>query len=441
VFKIQQDSRYVWIIGVDADAQFQDGDNFSSGVQFDEDAHHGYVWNSSFRNIRDTLDDYWNGDGVSAETSNAYVEVDGCTFENITEGGVDSKAPNTTVKRSLFVRCKKSVRSWSPSMVIDDIRSYEPKLWGGTGDRCHIWHQDAAGPVIAKNSLFVNVEEKSEVIVTDGDNGHTGSTGQLQNCRIIQRADATYMRATAGGVLATADARTTRKLVDPVPDYGNITVGTPTSANNGDGTTTPFTLNKPTTVATPGDLVAGDTLLFVVFVLGTGNISGMTGFTEQLNVFLGSGNDNKLYLLTRVVDGTEPASYTLSHATSGRKMSAVMIPLRGVDNSSILGVINSTTTGGSSATTTTTHVGPTLSMTTSKAKVLHCIGLRANTSVTPDGATTELIDYPTAGGAMTIEIATEDWTGGIATIAARTRTSANATRSISISAAIRPLPA
>jgi hypothetical protein len=326
-------------------------------------------------------------------------------------------------------------------MVIDDIRSYEPKLWGGTGDRCHIWHQDSAGPVVAKNSLFVNIEEKSQVIVTDGDNGHTGSTGQLQNCRIIQRADATYMTTTNGGTTASADARTTRKLIDPVPDYGTITVGTPTSANNGDGTTTPFTLNKPTTVVGAGDLTAGDTLLCIAFVLGTGNMSGLTGFTLALDVFLGAGNDNKLHFWTKAVDGTEPASYTITHATSGRKMSAVMIPLRGVDNSSIVAAINSATTGGTNTTTTTTHVGPTLSMATSKAKVLHCMGLRANTSVTPDAATTELIDNASAGGAMTIEIATEDWTGGIATLAARTRTSAVATRSLSISAAIRPLPA
>jgi hypothetical protein len=93
VFKIQQDSHYVWIIGIDADSQFQDGDNFSGGVNFDEDAHHLYVWNSTFRNIKDSSSDYWNGDGVSAESTNAYVEVDGCVFENITDGGVDSKAP------------------------------------------------------------------------------------------------------------------------------------------------------------------------------------------------------------------------------------------------------------------------------------------------------------------------------------------------------------
>jgi hypothetical protein len=40
LFKIQQTSHYVWLIDIDGDSQFQDGDNFSAGLQFDEDAHH-----------------------------------------------------------------------------------------------------------------------------------------------------------------------------------------------------------------------------------------------------------------------------------------------------------------------------------------------------------------------------------------------------------------
>lgn len=436
LFKIQQTSHYVWLIDIDGDSQLQDGDNFSAGIQFDEDAHHCYVWGSTFRNIRDTLDDYWNGDGVSAESTNDSIEVDGCYFENITDGGADSKAPNTVIRNSTFRGCKKSVRSWSPSLEIDNIKSFEPVRLGGTGDACHIWHSDSGGPVVAKNSLFVSVEQKVPVMITDG----AGSAGHLQNCRVIQRADSPYLSAVSSGTTPTADSQTTRKLVDPVPDYGSVTVGTPTMANNGTATTTAFTLDKANDVAGTDDLAADDVLLCVVLVLGSGNMSGLTGFANELEVFLGNGNDSKLYLWTKKVVGDEPSSYTLSHATSGRRMAAVMIPLRGADVSSIIAAIASATTGGSSATTTTTHNSPALTQTTKESKVFHILGLRAQTSATVAAPPTELVDYASTGG-LTIEIATEDWTGGLDTIPARTRTSAIATRSISISAAIRPLPA
>jgi hypothetical protein len=222
LFKIQQTSHYVWLINIDGDSQSQDGDNFSGGIAFDEDAHHCNVWGSTFRNVKDSTSDYWNGDGVSAEATNSYIEVDECKFFDITDGGVDSKAPNMVIKNSTFVRCKKSVRSWSPSLVIDNIKSFEPTKLGGSGENCHIWHQDAAGPVVTKNSLFVNKETQAPVIVADGANGNAGSTGQLENCRVIQRADSAYFAVTNSGATPTADARTTRKLIDPVSAYGDI---------------------------------------------------------------------------------------------------------------------------------------------------------------------------------------------------------------------------
>jgi hypothetical protein len=150
LFKIQQTSHYVWLIDIDGDSQLQDGDNFSAGIQFDEDAHHCYVWGSTFRNIRDTLDDYWNGDGVSAESTNDSIEVDGCYFENITDGGVDSKAPNTVIRNSTFRGCKKSVSSWSPSLEIDNIKSFEPVRLGGPEMPVTSGIPIAAGPFLRR---------------------------------------------------------------------------------------------------------------------------------------------------------------------------------------------------------------------------------------------------------------------------------------------------
>jgi hypothetical protein len=132
LFKIQQTSHYVWLIDIDGDSQSQDGDNFSGGIAFDEDAHHCYVWGSTFRNVKDTTSSYYNGDGVSAENGNDFIEVDGCRFENFTDAGVDSKATNTLVKNSTMLGCKRSIKSFSPSYVVDNIRGasspYRPAI-------------------------------------------------------------------------------------------------------------------------------------------------------------------------------------------------------------------------------------------------------------------------------------------------------------------------
>lgn len=445
VFKIQGDSHYVWIIGLDADSQFQDGDNFAAGVQFDGDAHHGYVQRSTFRNIRDTLDDYWNGDGVSAEGSNDYIEVDGCTFLNITDGGVDTKAPHTTIKNSKFYKCKKSVRNWGPTTTIDNIRSFEPTQPGGNGEACHIWHHNNTGPVVAKNSLFVNKETTAEVLISDGEDLTTPTNGRLENWRVVQRADAPYFGT---GPMPTADARTTRKVLDPVPDYGPLIVGpTPSLANNGTATTTPFTLTKPTDVASVGanDLAVNDVLLCAVLTNGTGGPTGLTGFISQGSSFVGGGSELQLFFYTKVVTGNEAASYTISHATAGRRMEAVMIPVRGVDVSNLFSAMVFSNTGGSSSSVFTTHNTPALPLTTSESLIFHFLGLRANTTAQPPASTngstvTEIVEYGSTGG-LTIEIATETWADGLKTLAAKPRTSAVATRSTSVSVALRPLPA
>jgi hypothetical protein len=80
-------------------------------------------------------------------------------------------------------------------------------------------------PLVVRNSLFVNRDTRAAVAIASGDHGQTGSTVRLENCRIVQRADAAFMSAVAGGVTPTADARTTRKLIDPEPAYGSITLG------------------------------------------------------------------------------------------------------------------------------------------------------------------------------------------------------------------------
>jgi hypothetical protein len=430
LFKIQQTSHYVWLIDIDGDSQFQDGDNFSAGVQFDEDAHHCYVWGSTFRNVRDTLDDYWNGDGVSAESTNDSIEVDGCRFENITDGGVDSKAPNTKIKNSTFIGCKKSVRSWSPSLEIDNIKSFEPVRLGGTGEACHIWHQDGAGPVVAKNSLFVNKTTSVPVLIADADNGNTGSTGRLENCRVIQRADSPYLSTTNGGVTPTADARTTRKLIDPVSAYGSITLGAFTTADNGTASTNPVTIAKPA-------CSVGDLLICQFFMRGAGNISGLSGWTPFSSNFISASGNNKQWIHYKVVDGTEPSSWTISPQFSASVAAAAILVCQGVDPTSPIAA-SSQANGGAGV---STHATAAFTSPISKTQILHLFGFHSLVTTTPDAATSEVYDYQNTPGAAAIEAATEEFTTFLGTIPSRTATTSANSIWVVDSLALRPLPA
>jgi hypothetical protein len=113
--------------------------------------------------------------------------------------------------------------------------------------------------------------------------------------------DASFMAATNGGTLATYDARTTRKLVDPVPAYGSITLGAFTTADNGTASTNPVTIAKPA-------CSVGDLLILQFFMRGAGNISGMTGWTQFSSNFISASGNNKQWIYYKAVDGTEPSS-------------------------------------------------------------------------------------------------------------------------------------
>lgn len=186
-------------------------------------------------------------------------------------------------------------------------------------------------------------------------------------------------------------------------------------------------------ISVPAGIAVGDLLLAQVAVRGgTGTtVTPPAGWTL---VTSGDSTTNlKQSIYYRLVDGTEPASYTFSFS-SNQRAAAGMIAYRGVDTSAPVNVF-STRVNASSTSVTTTAVTTTVSDTM-------IVGLFATATVssfTPPAGMTERYDAATSAGpnGATVEAA-DVLQAAAASSGAKTATAANADVNIGALLALKP---
>jgi hypothetical protein len=190
------------------------------------------------------------------------------------------------------------------------------------------------------------------------------------------------------------------------------------------------------TIAKPACSV-GDLLVLQFFMRGAGNISGLTGWTQFSSNFISASGNNKQWIYYKVVDGTEPSSWTITPQFSASVAAAAILVCQGVDPTSPIAA-SSQANGGVGV---STHATAAFQSLISKTQVLHLFGFHSLVTTTPDAATTEVYDYQNTPGAAAIEAATELFTTFLGTIPARTATTSANSIWVADSLALRPLPA
>lgn len=122
---------------------------------------------------------------------------------------------------------------------------------------------------------------------------------------------------------------------------------------------------------------------------GAGNISGLSGWTQFSSNFISASGNNKQWIYYKVVDGTEPSSWTITPQFSASVAAAAILVCQGVDPISPIAA-SSQANGGAGV---STHGTAAFTAPISKAQVPHLFGFHSLVTTTPDAPTTEVYDY------------------------------------------------
>lgn len=429
---------------IDLDSQSQSGDNFATAFHFDDTAHDELVQDCNAANFIDNgANDagYWQGDGFCSESGTYNITFERCYAENCNDGGFDLKTLNYRLIDCGARRCKKSLRSWNAGYC-RNFKSWTPRhpdpghtAGSGGGQTVHIWHDEPTnGPLVLEDCTFYGEDSTAALFQISS----VGSAIQFKgNTRAYVRSDIVNIVTTDNGAATTQvtnnyNGQVQFILHDPVQAYGTITPGAFTTADNGSGSGgTGLSINKPT-------CSVGDVLVLQVYAGASGTINTPSGWTAYNNNYFNSGANQKQGVFYRVVDGTEPSSWTVTHQTSTTKMVGGITAYSGVDTSSpiITDAVHYDTTAG------TSHVSTAITAPISAGLLVYVTALQATTTATVASPLTEKYDVTSSAGSMAIERASEPWTGGfnIATNV-RTITSSASARAIVTTLFLRPLPA
>ncbi|MDD1450811.1 hypothetical protein NHF48_007320 [Sphingomonas sp. H160509] len=110
--KIQWNSTNILLEDCIGDSEKQDGDNFASGIVFDDNARDIVMRRCTMGNVVDSLHAYQNGDGYSGERGNINIVMEDCVAHNCTDGGVDFKGDNIVLRRCVMRENHRNYRLW-----------------------------------------------------------------------------------------------------------------------------------------------------------------------------------------------------------------------------------------------------------------------------------------------------------------------------------------
>lgn len=150
----------------------QDRDDFATGISFNDTAHdvviRGYVADQNGNNIgmysgviensHDSSGSYWNADGLSGENGNYNALVENLIIRGCTDGGIDTKASNWTIRNVVCYDNKKNFRIWGFPTIIENCVSRDPHKRGGSSSWVH-FHLIAETDPYSGNVMDVTVRQ------------------------------------------------------------------------------------------------------------------------------------------------------------------------------------------------------------------------------------------------------------------------------------------
>jgi hypothetical protein len=139
--RLDQDTSNVIIEDVRADSMRQDFDNFAEGVDLSGNVHDVIFRRCIMRNSQQTLgpDDFWNGDGFTAELGTHNILFEDCIADGNTDAGFDLKSNDVTLLRCRSYGNTANFKLWGKeNVVMQECVSENPVQHGGNQTPSHL---------------------------------------------------------------------------------------------------------------------------------------------------------------------------------------------------------------------------------------------------------------------------------------------------------------
>lgn len=131
VVSLRYDTNNVLIEDVSGDSRQIDGANFATGVQLEGTVHAVVIKDARMGNVRDTVNDYWNGDGFATEENVYDVAFINTYAYNNTDAGYDLKSSKTTLVNAVAEGNTRNFRLWADDTVLENVTGIDPRYHGG----------------------------------------------------------------------------------------------------------------------------------------------------------------------------------------------------------------------------------------------------------------------------------------------------------------------
>jgi len=188
VVRLRYGSNGILLEDVVGDSQQQDGDDFAIGVHLEDDVHDVVLRRVTMSNTRDSLHEYWNGDGFATERDVHDVTFEDTTASGNTDAGYDLKSTATTLVDAVSRDNKRNFRFWADDTVARDCVGEDPQKRGGSSSQAQVWLGEDAQVRLEDCSLsdddpqttvFV-LEPGARLTMDGGDIDHAGELEALQ---------------------------------------------------------------------------------------------------------------------------------------------------------------------------------------------------------------------------------------------------------------------
>ena len=196
--RLVDDTHDVWITDVVGDSMQQDGDNFAIGVHLVDTVHDVVIERVAMNNARDTLHEYWNGDGFAAEAGVYDLLMTDTSASGNTDAGYDIKANNVRIVNADASDNKRNFRLWGQNVVLEGCAGSDPNLRGGTGTQAQV-HVAEDAEVELVGCTFIDSNADTIVFDVDG------------RAHLVVRA--AYVERAAPSTLSTVEPTATLELL------------------------------------------------------------------------------------------------------------------------------------------------------------------------------------------------------------------------------------
>ena len=197
VVRLRYESNDVLLEDVVGDSQQQDGDDFAIGVHLEDEVHDVMLRRVSMSNTRDSLHEYWNGDGFATERGVHDITFEDTTATGNTDAGYDLKSSATTLVNAVASDNKRNFRFWADDLVARDCVGEDPLKRGGSSSQAQVWLGEDAQVLLEGCSLsdddpetvvFV-LESGAQLTMDGGDIEHAGELEALQQGSDVELRD------------------------------------------------------------------------------------------------------------------------------------------------------------------------------------------------------------------------------------------------------------